>query len=944
MEARSANRQVEPLLEREEQLRELKEVLAQAERGCGGLALIEGAAGIGKSSLLAHARRAAGEAGFLPLHATGDDLERSFSFGVVTHLLAEPVRREAPLKPERFSGAAELAMPLLDGRSPLPSDAEPAFRLLHGLHWLVAGLAESSPLLLAIDDAHWADLSSLRFLLYLARRIEALPVAVMLTVRTGERLEPEVHDALDRLRAQATIAAVEPPPLSSDSVDALVARELPDADPALGPAFQEATGGNPFLLRELLAAAREGNGVEPAQVDRLRPDGVRASILARLRRIGPAAGRLASAAAILGPAASPAAVAKLAELDGASAAAATDALLAAQLFRRGDGLAFEHPIVREIVYSDIPPAARRRMHTQAARLLRETGCSVDEIASQVLLGERTEDEWVARVLFDAADSMLRRGDPSAAARALRRAHDERGQSDKPALLVALGKAELLAREEHAIERLESARAAARRPREQVEAAAVLARARMIVGDSHGSFEAICDALQRIPPGAGGAAEAELIVWLLFSGRTTPALVDQTAALLRAPRVGPGPIPAPAEIARRSLRALDALIRGDRGAASEELDWVLGQGGARPERAPIEARVLIGACLWRLGRYRKAQALLDRDMEEARRRGDLFELAPCLEGRIGLGWARGDVNGCLADIETMLTIDEEGWAQTAWVRAIAVEMLLERDEPDAAENVLAPAEGAESRLPDTLSWAWLPYGRALLALRAGRWEEAREQALAAGHRLLEVQVPSPDYLPWRSLAGRAAARGGDAAAGESLAAEEVELARDVGSRQAVGIALSALGTIRGGEDGVGLLRQAVDELDRTEALLAPARARLELGMALRRARRPRDARRPLEEALDAARRVGSVHVADRALGELRSAGGRPRRLALTGVESLTPGQLRVARMAADGMSNREIAEALFVTRRTVETHLTQVYGKLEIGSREELPAALATGGS
>jgi DNA-binding CsgD family transcriptional regulator len=122
-------------------------------------------------------------------------------------------------------------------------------------------------------------------------------------------------------------------------------------------------------------------------------------------------------------------------------------------------------------------------------------------------------------------------------------------------------------------------------------------------------------------------------------------------------------------------------------------------------------------------------------------------------------------------------------------------------------------------------------------------------------------------------------------------------------------------------------------------LAPARARAELGIALRLARRPREARRPLEEAIDAARRLGALRLAERALEELRSAGGRPRRAALSGVESLTPSQRRVADMAARDMSNREIAETLFVTRRTVETHLSQVYMKLDIESREALPEAL-----
>jgi DNA-binding CsgD family transcriptional regulator len=944
MEARSASERVEPLFERDRQLKQLEEFLDAAERGGGGVALIEGAAGLGKSSLLAHARRAAVARGFLDLHATGDELERSFSFGVVHQLFAEPARREVERDGDLVSGAAELAMPLLDGATPLPSDRVPAFRLLHGLHWLTAALAERSPLLLCVDDAHWADASSLRFLLYLARRVESLPVAILVAIRSGEPSEPAAEEALIRLSGLPGTASVSPEPLGEGSVTRLVDERLPGAVPGLGTVFHEATGGNPFLLRELLAAARADGAIEPGEVGRLRSESIRSSIVVRLRGIGPDAARLASAVAVLGPAASPHLVRRLADLDGDSAAAAADALIGAQILAPGEPHSFAHPIVREVVYANLPEASRRREHARAASLLRAEGGSATEIASHVLHSERIEERWVAGVLREAAEDALQRDDGATATRIMRRALEESDDRDDPDLLLVLARAELVAREPTATGRLETARAAAREPLQQARAAAALAHAHMLLGDSPRTFEAIRDALERIPPGTGGEAEAELFVWALFTGRLVPGLVDETTTMLSVPRL-PSAVddPAAAEVARRGLSAFDSVFRGDLDAATADFEWALANAGEKLEHLPITARSMLGACAWRLGRYGTAQAILDPALEESTRRGDLFEIGSCLEGRIGLAWARGDVNACLADVETMTGLDDDGWeTATSAMYPLAAEMLLERDEPEAAQAMLATVERIERRLPGSLGWFWVPYGRAFMAMRRGDWGTAMEQALIAGERLLELQIPSPDYFPWRSIAARAAARLGDDERAGSLAEEELRLARAAGSPKATGIALATLGSIGGGEQGVELLGEAIDVLDDTEAELAPAHARLELGIALRRARRPRDARRPLEEALDSARRLGSVHVTERALDELHAAGGRPRRLALSGVESLTPGQLRVARMAAEGMSNREIAEMLFVTRRTVETHLTQAYGKLEIGSREELLEALERG--
>ena len=908
------------------------------------MTLIEGPAGIGKSTLLGHAFAHATGQDALVLRARADELERSFPFGVTIQLFAEPVLRRAASEPELLSGAADLARPLLEGDVAGPSkDPAPAFPLLHGLHWMVAGLAERAPVLLMIDDAQWADPPSLRFLAYLAQRLEGLPVAVMLTMRTSEEVAPEAEALLARLRGHRFAQVLTLAPLSERSAQRLVADGLPDADGALGSAFFAATEGNPFLLHELLEAARAQGEVTASGVAELRPEAIRASMLVRLSRLGEDARRLALAVAVLGPAASVSAAAQLAGLTPEAAANAADALSSAHILVPEEPLAFVHSIVRETVYADLPAGRKRREHLHAARLLSEVEAAAEEVASHLLKADRVGEEWAVTALRDAARQAAGRGDPGTAVTLLRQAWEELGHDDEPGLLLELGRAEMAAVEPSASEHLERASEAASDPLQRAMAASAIAQARWVSGNSRGAFEAAREALAQLPPGQGGAPEAELLYHSMSAGRLVPDLVAEVVEFLQRPRQAPDGSPTAAEIARRALLSFDAVLRGDRDAAGDGLDAgreMASEGEAADVLLPPPAGAVRGLSLWLLGRYGEAGEIYDREVEAARERGSLLDLAVCLEGRAGCNWSRGDVNACLADVETLLGLNEEGWeTATVPVRSLAAEMLLERGDRKGAEAALAPAEEVEERLPGTLGWYFLPYGRTRLAMDAGDWQLARQQARAIGERLLAIQAPSPDYLPWRSLAAQAAARLGDRAEALALAEEEVEIARSIGSPRATGVALAALGTIRAADGGVELLEAAVAELDRIEAELEPARARLELGIALRQARRAREARRPLEEAADAARRLGSVRLAERALDELHAAGGRPRRLALSGVESLTPGQLRVAKMAAEGLSNREIAEALFVTRRTVETHLTQVYGKLEIGSREELPEAL-----
>jgi DNA-binding CsgD family transcriptional regulator len=933
------------LLEREAQLAEIDAALADAREGRAHALLIEGAAGIGKTSVLGEAARRARQGGHSVRAARGDDLERGFPWGVAIQLFGD-----VPGLPDAtavLAGAAGLTRPLFEQAAPSQPGSPDPFPLLHGLHWLTVNLAEREPLVLLVDDAHWSDAETLQFVHYLLGRMGGLNLAVLVTTRTGDPVDPAAAEVLARLRAHPEMKVAELAPLSDDSIRSLVAAELPGADDAFREAVVAAVAGNPFLCREVLEAVRV-EGVPPdaqgaERLRRLRPEGVRSTIAVRLGRLGDDARRMAASVAVLAGGATLPLARELAGLDEPAAARALDALGSAEILSVGSELAFSHPIVGEVIRADLEPGRLRADHLAAARLLRARGASPEEVATHVLLGGPVGEEWAIEVLREAAGTAVARGAVGRAAELLSHALEEPGASEDASLLAELGRIEGMLGDPTALERLDTAARLAREPAERIAALAPLGQALYFAGQGSEAMDALRAALEEIPPGGGGLLEAELVMVAATAGRGVPELVEAAREVLRQPRAGERGDMTPAELARRTAVAFHRVLDGERQAAEAEVEELV-----RHEREasigslPLYALTVLSLSLSYLNHYRDARRVAERILAEARARGDRLGAAMGLEQRQFCSWQQGDVGAVLSDSESILELSEGRWdTPTIPTRAARAILLLERGDDAEAHAVLALPDELEGRLRGTWGWFWLPCGRAMIAFAAGDWGTASAQALLIGERLTATQIPSPDYMPWRSLAARALDRAGEKERALVLAEEELSLAREAGSTRAAGIAGAALGAIRGGEPGAELLAEAVKELDRDGSELEAARARVDLGIALRRLGRPREARQPLAEAIDAAKRCGSVRVADAAMGELQAAGGRPRRLALTGVESLTPAQRRVAELAGKGMSNREIAEALFLTVRTVETHLTATYGKLKIGSRAELARVLGS---
>ncbi|MGH3550004.1 MAG: AAA family ATPase [Pseudonocardiaceae bacterium] len=445
------------LLERGGELAGIEAAVATLGSGHGGVLLIQGAAGIGKSALLCVLCELAAGQGAQTLSARASELERDFGFGVVRQLLeARVVRAGGSERAELLAGAARLAGPVLglDG-----AGVGDSFAALHRLYWLVANLAVDAPVVLAVDDLHWADEPSLRWLVYLCHRLEGLPVLVAATTRPPR---PGHAPLLAELLALSGVQILCPSPLSEPAVAELVCERLgAQPDPVFVAACAKVSGGNPFVLRELIFDLA-ADGIEPdvAQAAGLAervPGQVERVVSARLGRLDQAAARLAQAVAVLGEGSGLRLAAALTELDIDAAAAAADALVTAELLATGRPLRFVHPLVRSTVYEQLPAGVRSQAHARAARLLAGERAEPEQIAAQLLAGEPAGNPDAVRALRVAAAAALARGAPETAVTYLHRALAEPPtESVRAAVLGELGGAERIALDPAAVVHLEQA--------------------------------------------------------------------------------------------------------------------------------------------------------------------------------------------------------------------------------------------------------------------------------------------------------------------------------------------------------------------------------------------------------------------------------------------------------------------------------------------------------
>jgi len=854
-----------PLIGRACELELADGLLGAARAGAGHLLVLEGPAGIGKTRLLdALVARAEG---FELLRAIGSRLERGFAFGLVQDLL------------EPLPAGSRDAMA-----------GEPGIASRH-LVELTARLAMARPLLVVIDDVHWADEPSLRFLAHLCARVADLPVLVVLASGTADSGAADIGGLLGWRGERVRLAT------------------LTDAAAA-----------------ELSAQADRGYGAEVAR-----------EVARRLAAFGPGATSLAEAVAVLEGEARLRSVAALAGLEVEHAAKLSDALAGAGLLAGSAPLAFSAAVVRDGVYDAIAPSRRALMHGAAARLLTGAGASDRSVVAHLMLSEPGGDEPTVRILRRAAAAARAQGDPELAAHMLERALAEPpAESEQGAVLPELGTLEsrvpLPGAERHLVQARHRGG-----PSERGEAALELADLYLLAGD-YGDATALLELeLAQRPPSGDDlslALRAELAACAVAANR--PRVNGWWAdGIEQLSGSAPG------------VRALLTVAAGGAALAGEPVGLIrslseraVGAEALLSSGAPPPAASMLALqALQTVEDQAAADRRIDLEPAMARAAGSVSGEAAALALRSHGALARGALRQAELDARAALSLSREHGLGLLGPFALAalLEALLDQGRIADAERELGSDAGAEGG-PEDLGRCLLVSARGRLRAAAGDGHPGLRDLLAAGARLLRAACSTPG-LPWRSRAGLLAYRLGRGEEAVRLIEDELALARRLGASRPLGVALRAAALIAPPALQIELLRDSVETLRPTTATLDRARSLCDLGAALRRSSSRTRAREPLQEALQLAHECGAVALEQRARHELVVLGARPRRYAITGVEALTARERQAGELAAAGLTNREIAAAMSVTANTVEYHLTNAYRKLGIATRTGLAAQL-----
>ncbi|MFL5845513.1 MAG: LuxR C-terminal-related transcriptional regulator, partial [Solirubrobacteraceae bacterium] len=591
------------------------------------------------------------------------------------------------------------------------------------------------------------------------------------------------------------------------------------------------------------------------------------------------------------------------------------------------------------ILEDLGPGARAALHRQAADLLTDPAAVAAHLAST----EPGGDAWVAERIHEAGGAAAGAGDHGAAIGLLARALAEPpAPESRGAVLFDLGAAEArLPGHTTAVEHLREALALIEPGPARLLPALELSYAMVFAGDAAGGHAVLTDVLDSLP------AELAELALLVQAASMHASFGSQeirrrvTADGWRFTGAEDRPPSGAGDRAWLAVRSVQECLDGTATEATR-LAIAAMDGGRLLAELTSDSPVwqLAGNALWWADAFEDATAAWTEALEDARRRGSRRAYGVASSAMASVTFRRGRVDQALDHAAQALDAVADDpmalWAPLAV--ALSVEARVARGELAEAEALLEGPHMASAG--DSVILDLLLHSIALLRIAQGRPDDGLARLEECGRRQEGWGVGNPGMVPWRTTAVRALLTLGRTEEAAALAAEELAQAQAWGPARTLGMAQRSVALTLPGAEGVDGLRLSEETLAASGAALEHATTLVELGAALRRLGHRADARAPLRDGLALAREGRAHALADLAHAELEACGAAQRRLTRAGAEALTPSERRIAVMASDGMANREIAAALFVTVRTVEAHLGHAYAKLGISGRADLARALA----
>ncbi|MFD9463816.1 AAA family ATPase [Streptomyces sp. NPDC060027] len=916
-------------------------------RSRGALLAFAGRAGIGKTTLLAEVRRRSAAKGCTVLSARGGEQEQRVAFHVARQLLQPQLAgfSEAELRASLGSWYA-IVGPALGLCAPSEGAPPDQQGLRAGLDWVLTHLAvQRAPMVLVLDDAHWADAESLSWLAAFAPRAEQLPLLLVVAYRPDEL--PEHAEAFRGLPGRAGQRPLGLEPLSAPAVARLVREDLgTQADDAFCRECWAVTAGNPFEAVELTAKVRD-RGLTPtedgAHLLRDLAAAVKGSgLIARLERLGTATVRFAWACAVLGTEIHPTLAAAVAGLGPEEAADSADALRTARILTGADPLEFVHPLIATAVYRDIPGSVRVALHGQAAWCVIDEGLGPAAAARHLMETHPDGDTWIVQQLRAAARETQRAGAPDAARRYLARAlREPPPPGDRAAVLYELGCASLLTEPATTVNHL---RAALEEPITDPELRHnIVYRLSQVLAHSDRLAEA-SETLAREIRVTGDARvrlrmQSEQFMWDAFRADEPDSPVRSRRLARLADRLTGRDLTERYVI---GLRAWDATLRGEPAhIALEHAERALagGLGWAEADRG-FEVPVLVAMTFMYADRPGRTEELFATGIADFEAQG--WHGAHLSFGYTILGYVRFR-RGRLAEAEDFvragLRLAERVGPGTPvhwYAVGTLIQVLLARGRvEEAARTAEEYAFCAPFPAAVTFPDAQTVYGELLLA--RGLTKDAAAELASAGRRLDPRGMRNPAWCPWQLHLARAESHDTPERA-IATALEAVNRARQYGTPSAIGQALRAAAEVSPGPARVELLEESVSHLERSPAAYELACALVALGTELRRAGRPKEAAEHLYRGLDAAVQCGADGLIEEARDLLAAAGLRPRRLHSTETDTLTARERAAAALTARDRTPAQIAEELNIDEHAVARLLSAVYRKVGT-DRRGLAAAL-----